>query len=231
MMQYRLNLNDRAFLAVKKGTKRVENRVKTDSSTVDYSKIKPNDIIIFMNSRNEELTCIVQENNWYKDEKELLIQEGTRYTLSSTNDFEQGLKSLTRFIGYKEGIRKNGIFAIHINKIQDYHEMKLKTAYFDYIKNGTKRIEVRLFDEKRKLLKLGDIIKFIDDTNFDNYIEAKIIGLFFYNDFKKLLSDFDIGLVADKKITVQEQINFFDNIYSKEKQRLYGILGIKIELI
>ena len=29
------------------------------------------------------------------------------------------------------------------------HEMGLQSNYFDYIKNGTKRIELRLFDEKR----------------------------------------------------------------------------------
>ena len=29
------------------------------------------------------------------------------------------------------------------------HEMGLQSKYFDYIKNGTKRIELRLFDEKR----------------------------------------------------------------------------------
>ena len=29
------------------------------------------------------------------------------------------------------------------------HEMGLQSKYFDYIKDGTKRIELRLFDEKR----------------------------------------------------------------------------------
>ena len=41
------------------------------------------------------------------------------------------------------------------------HEMKLRPEYFEYINNGTKRIELRLFDEKRELIKLGDTIKVI----------------------------------------------------------------------
>ena len=41
------------------------------------------------------------------------------------------------------------------------HEMKLQPKYFDYILNGTKRIEIRLNDEKRKKIKLGDKIKFL----------------------------------------------------------------------
>ena len=36
----------------------------------------------------------------------------------------------------------------------DIHEMKLQEEYFNYIKNGTKRIELRLLDEKRKKIKI-----------------------------------------------------------------------------
>ena len=39
------------------------------------------------------------------------------------------------------------------------HEMGLQSKYFDYIKNDTKRIELRLFDEKRQKIRLGDIIE------------------------------------------------------------------------
>ena len=38
------------------------------------------------------------------------------------------------------------------------HELKLRPKYYDYILNGTKRIELRLNDEKRSSIKLGDII-------------------------------------------------------------------------
>ena len=32
------------------------------------------------------------------------------------------------------------------------HEMKLQSKYYDFIKYGTKRIELRLFDKKRSKL-------------------------------------------------------------------------------
>lgn len=41
------------------------------------------------------------------------------------------------------------------------HKMKLQPKYFDYIQNGTKRIELRLNDEKRSIIQLGDEIKFL----------------------------------------------------------------------
>ncbi len=34
------------------------------------------------------------------------------------------------------------------------HKMNLQTKYYNFIKNGTKRIELRLFDEKRKEIKI-----------------------------------------------------------------------------
>ena len=40
------------------------------------------------------------------------------------------------------------------------HEMKLQPEYYDFILNGTKRIEIRLFDEKRQQIKVGDQIEF-----------------------------------------------------------------------
>ena len=39
------------------------------------------------------------------------------------------------------------------------HQMSLQSKYFDYIKKGTKRKELRLFDEKRQKIRLGDIIE------------------------------------------------------------------------
>ena len=31
------------------------------------------------------------------------------------------------------------------------HQMKLEGRFFDYIQNGTKRIELRLYDEKKSI--------------------------------------------------------------------------------
>ena len=43
------------------------------------------------------------------------------------------------------------------------HKMKLRPKYFDCIKNGTKRIELRLNDEKRSIIQLGDEIEFLKE--------------------------------------------------------------------
>ena len=47
------------------------------------------------------------------------------------------------------------------------YEMKLQPKYYNFILNGTKRIEIRLFDEKRQQIKIGDTIKFLKEPNLN----------------------------------------------------------------
>ena len=109
------------------------------------------------------------------------------------------------------------------------HEMSLQPKYFDFIKDGTKRIELRLYDEKRRSIQLGDIIEFAksDDEKF----KAEVIGLLRYNSFADLFEDFDISILADNSMTKQELIEVLGAFYSEEKQAEFGVIGIRIKLI
>ena len=109
------------------------------------------------------------------------------------------------------------------------HEMNLQPKYFDFIKDGTKRIELRIYDEKRRLIQLGDIIEFAksDDEKF----KAEVIGLLRYNSFADLFEDFDISILADSSMTKQELLEVLGEFYSEEKQAGFGVIGIRIKLI
>lgn len=111
------------------------------------------------------------------------------------------------------------------------YEMKLQHKYYNFILNGTKRIEIRLFDEKRQQIKIGDTIKFLKEPNLNESFNAKIIGLLRYNTFEDMFRDFDVSVLSDKSMTKEELINTLEQFYTKEKQKQYGVLGIRIELI
>lgn len=111
------------------------------------------------------------------------------------------------------------------------HEMKLQPKYYNYILNGTKRIEVRLYDEKRSQIKIGDTIKFLKEPELKESFNVKVIGLLSYNSFKEMFEDFDISILSDKSMTKEELISVLEEFYTKEKQEQYGVLGIRIELI
>jgi ASC-1-like (ASCH) protein len=111
------------------------------------------------------------------------------------------------------------------------HEMKLQPEYFNFILNGTKRIEIRLYDEKRQQIKIGDTIKFLKEPELNETFNAKVTGLLRYNSFDDMFKDFDIDILSDKSMTKKQLKNVLEKFYTKEKQGQYGVLGIRIELL
>lgn len=109
------------------------------------------------------------------------------------------------------------------------HTLKLQPKYFDYINQGTKRIELRLYDEKRKSINIGDTIIFQKEPELTMEMKVKVIGLLRYNSFEDLFNDFDISIMADKSMTKKELLNVLEEFYTPEKQAQYGVLGIRIE--
>ena len=111
------------------------------------------------------------------------------------------------------------------------HKMKLQSKYFDFMHRGTKRIEIRLNDEKRQLIKIGDIIEFERFSELNDSFKTRVVELIRYNNFDELVKDFDISILADKSMTKSELINELIQFYPEEKQQKYGVLAIRIELI
>lgn len=109
--------------------------------------------------------------------------------------------------------------------------MKLQSKYYDYIYDGTKRIEIRLFDEKRQKIKVGDTIKFFKEPLLNETFRVRVVDLFKYNSFEDIINEFDISILADKSMTKEELVSTLESFYPKEKQKQYGVLGISIELI
>ena len=106
------------------------------------------------------------------------------------------------------------------------HNMNLNNRPFKSIKEGTKTIELRLNDEKRSLLKVGDEIEFTNrDTN--EKLSVYIIRLHKYPSFKELYKHFnkiEMGYAEDEPSESKDM----EAYYSKEEQDKYGVLGIEI---
>ena len=111
------------------------------------------------------------------------------------------------------------------------HKMKLQEDPFERIKNGTKTVEFRLYDEKRQKIAIGDTIIFQKEPELEDTMRVKVIGLVRYNTFEELFKDFDIEMMADKSMTKQELLSVLEEFYTPEKQKQYGVVGIRIEKI
>ena len=108
------------------------------------------------------------------------------------------------------------------------HGMNLQSKYFDYIKNGTKRIELRLFDEKRRRINIGDTIEFANPDG--EKLLVRVVGLLRYGSFEDLFRDFDISMLADASMTKRELLDVLNGFYPLEKQHEMGVVGIRVEV-
>lgn len=113
-MKYTLDINDRPFKAIAAGTKKVEGRTPTQFDKTPFDKLVPGDLIIFVNNVSSEvLKAKVTYVHHYPGVKEMLEKEGVQNVLSSEpKTVEHGIESYNSLEGYKEGIKKNGIYAI-----------------------------------------------------------------------------------------------------------------------
>ena len=105
------------------------------------------------------------------------------------------------------------------------HKMKLNEDPFNRIKNGTKTIEFRLFDEKRQQIKIGDQIEFSKLPDLQEKLLVDVTELYREDTFETLF-----GKLYTDEEEIARKTNAMYKIYSPEKEHQYGVLGIGIKI-
>lgn len=107
--------------------------------------------------------------------------------------------------------------------------MGLYGEYFDSIRKGKKKVEVRLNDEKRRKIKVGDFIEFIKIPEQDETIIIKVTDLKIYDTFQAMYEDIPFQDIDCEGWTMQEMIDGTYEIYTPEQEKEWGTLAITIE--
>ena len=100
---------------------------------------------------------------------------------------------------------------------------------FETVKNGKKDIEVRLNDEKRKKLKVGDKIIFLKRPLEKEKIEATVKDLKYFESLEEVVNTYDMERIYYPYLTKEEYINEMERYYSKDKQKQLKIVCIIYE--
>ena len=111
------------------------------------------------------------------------------------------------------------------------HNMKLKAIYFDKIKNGDKIYEIRLNDEKRQQIKLGDTLIFSREPELTETLETVVVGLDVYKSFNELVNTVPLNEIGFDKETKEEVIDIYHLFYNEENESKYGVLSIQVKVI
>ena len=104
------------------------------------------------------------------------------------------------------------------------HKMKLNESPFERIKNGTKNIEFRLFDEKRQQIKIGDQIEFSKLPDLQEKLLVDVTQLYREDTFERLFKK----LYNDEK-EIKRKTESMYKYYSQEEEKKYGVIGGKVE--
>lgn len=110
------------------------------------------------------------------------------------------------------------------------HLMNLHSAPFEKIRSGKKTIELRLYDEKRRLISIGDEIEFVSSSDSTQSLNCRVIALHKFSSFEELYNNLPLlkcGYTENDISTASP--DDMDLYYSKENQNKYGVIGIEIE--
>jgi len=115
------------------------------------------------------------------------------------------------------------------------HEMKLNEKPFEDVLQGKKTVELRLNDEKRQLIEVGDFISFSMRTEegVDPFklIVAEVVALHRYASFAELLATDLKDKSGFSALSVEEATQKMREYYTEEEEQKYGVLGIELEVI
>lgn len=117
---------------------------------------------------------------------------------------------------------------------EDYfqpHNMKLNPEPFEMIRSGRKTIELRLNDEKRQRIKVGDRIA-LTQTETGEGLIAKVIALHPFDSFADLYRELPLLKCGYTEADIASaKPEDMERYYSPEQQNKYGVLGIEIAVI
>lgn len=105
------------------------------------------------------------------------------------------------------------------------HKLTVSRKDFDMIFKGEKSVDLRLYDDKRQIMNIGDRVQF-NASGSTAYFEATIIGLVRAQTFERL---FQIVSVQKCGFTdANTAVKIMNQNYSLDMQQELGVIGIVV---
>ena len=118
-------------------------------------------------------------------------------------------------------------YKIGVNKI--VHKMGLYGEYFKAIKEGKKTVEVRLNDENRRGIKVGDTIEFIKVPEQYETLKVQVTDLRKYDTFEEMYENIPFQDFDCEGWSMKDMVEGTYEIYTPEQEKQWGTLAITIK--
>lgn len=114
------------------------------------------------------------------------------------------------------------------NDISKQQTINVQNPWFNYIKQGRKKIEGRLNKGKFADLKVNDIVIW---ENAGQKIRTKLTRIGHYKTFNDMLTNEGLRNVLPDITTLDAGVAVYRQFYSEEKEAMYGVLAIEVQLL
>lgn len=111
------------------------------------------------------------------------------------------------------------------------HEMNLLRDPFDRIAEGSKTVEMRLYDEKRQRIRVGDEIVFSCADLLNRPLRVRVVSIDVFEDFLALAEAFPSRALGFKGKTAADVAAYMNGIYGEAAIRSCRTVGIGVKLL
>jgi ASC-1-like (ASCH) protein len=114
------------------------------------------------------------------------------------------------------------------------HKLRLQPNPFAKIKAGSKTIEMRLWDEKRRLIKIGDELVFSSLSEPKETLVCEVKALHRFPSFTAMCQRLPLVAMGYEGASLQAWLTQENHgmyaYYTPEDEARFGVVGIEVEL-
>ena len=110
-------------------------------------------------------------------------------------------------------------------------QIHLDPEIFELVKNGTKNVEARVNDEKRRQIQIGDKIEVLKRPEETESLWVRVTNLIPCVNFEEITAKYPIERLYSSSYTKEEYLALFPKFYTQEEIDKYGTVAIEFEVI
>lgn len=107
----------------------------------------------------------------------------------------------------------------------------LHPEVFEIVESGAKDVEARVYDEKRRKLKIGDTLVFLKRPLEEEKIVAKVVDLKVFKNFLELGKFYEMKRLYLENYTLEMWLDILKQFYSEEEINKNGVVAIVFEQV
>lgn len=129
-------------------------------------------------------------------------------------------------------MENDGLQGFVLEFLDMVHEMRLNPKPFEKVSRGEKVFEIRFNDEKRRLLRIDDLIVFTHQEDPTKKLQVRIVRLVHTACFEDLFHEIGTASAGWEAGTDATQASTdMRRSYSQEEENQHGVVGIGIEIV